>query len=75
MPGNVWELCQNWFEGYPGGIVVDPIGPATGSRRVIRGGGWGYGAKFCRSAYRTTVNQDFAYDYAGFRVVLAPGRP
>lgn len=53
MHGNVWEWCGDyWFAGYPVGTAVDPIGPDSGSDRVIRGGGWYDCAGFCRSAER-----------------------
>jgi formylglycine-generating enzyme required for sulfatase activity len=76
MHGNVREWCQDWWSGsLPGGIVVDPQGPATGLGRVIRGGVWSGITWDCRSAARF-------YDYpggrnsdVGFRVVLAPGQP
>jgi formylglycine-generating enzyme required for sulfatase activity len=78
MHGNVFEWCQDRYGIYPGGITIDPLGPAEGSAYIFRGGGWngsqGY-ARFCRSAYRGYGGADYG-DYAlGLRVVLAPGQP
>jgi formylglycine-generating enzyme required for sulfatase activity len=79
MHGNVFEWCQDWWANrLPGGIVFDPQGPATGSDRVIRGGGWNGWIVYdwiCRSAYRSSLNPE-PWDYShGFRVVLAPAQP
>jgi formylglycine-generating enzyme required for sulfatase activity len=77
MHGNVREWCWDVWYGsdLPGGRVIDPQGPAipvTGSRHVVRGGGWHDLAGNCRSAFR--LGYGFwgvhYYDF-GFRVVLA----
>ena len=82
MHGNVWEWCQSWYGEYPGGIAIDPQGPATGSERVLRGGSWYYWfsmslhAPGCRSAARGWFcYPNFRGNFVGFRVLLAPGQP
>jgi formylglycine-generating enzyme required for sulfatase activity len=75
MHGNVFEWCQDWFDLYPGGIAIDPQGPATGTARVVRGGDWGFDARRCRSAGRNYVGPASGGSFVGFRVLLAPGQP
>ena len=52
MHGGVYEWCQDWYGDYPSGSATDPTGATSGSFRVLRGGGWSNGARYCRSAYR-----------------------
>jgi formylglycine-generating enzyme required for sulfatase activity len=77
MHGNVFQWCQDWWSAsLPGGIAVDPQGPATGSIHVIRGGYWSSLASHCRSARRRDGNNpDGNLGGIGFRIVLAPGQP
>ena len=72
MHGNVYEWCQDRHGDYPSGSVTDPTGPAVGSDRVGRGGGWNSTAEYCRSAFRYGTFPSFRYDYFGFRVCLSP---
>ncbi|MCU0792604.1 MAG: SUMF1/EgtB/PvdO family nonheme iron enzyme [Opitutaceae bacterium] len=52
VSGNVSEWCWDWFGSYSGSAVTDPVGPATGTLRVKRGGSWGTVSQGCRSASR-----------------------
>jgi len=71
MIGNVNEWCQDWFDAYPTGSVTDPLGAATGSGRVNRGGSCILGGASCRSAKRFALPPTAAGSFRGFRVVLA----
>jgi formylglycine-generating enzyme required for sulfatase activity len=77
MHGNVREWCADVWDGssLPGGRVIDPQGPVTGSSRVVRGGGWHDVAGNCRSASRLYEFPDDHYFDFGFRVVLASNNP
>ena len=71
MLGNVWEWTGDRYGAYPSGAVTDPRGPATGSRRVSRGGGWRFYARNVRSANRNTDSPSNRYLIIsiGFRLV------
>jgi len=84
MHGNVWEWCNDSLGNYPGnlpgGIALDPQGPADRNAPAIRGGGSFLPVPIaaCRSAVRDILYGPFAYASnrdIGFRVVLAPGQP
>jgi formylglycine-generating enzyme required for sulfatase activity len=68
MHGNVWEWVQDWYGDYPTGSVTDPVGPKSGSGRVVRGGGWDGGARNCRSGSRRRISPDDRYADFGFRL-------
>jgi len=70
MAGNVWEWCSDWYG--DDGTFTDPLGPESGSRRVLRGGSWGDDAGGCRSADRDRSTPDFRCNYVGFRLVFVP---
>ena len=73
MHGNVWEWCWDWRDAkLEGG--TDPVGPASGSSRVFRGGSWGRFAFRCRAANRYGYYPSGCGNNIGFRAVLPPGQ-
>jgi formylglycine-generating enzyme required for sulfatase activity len=73
--GNVGEWCLDWHAPYTAdstGAVVNPSGPAAGTRRVRRGGGWDSIPARCRCACRLGVAPECCSPMLGFRIVLAP---
>jgi len=73
MIGNVLQWCSDWYDDkLPGGEVIDPRGPDSGSLRVVRGDSWINAASFSRSACRWGGHPDSRRDTGGFRIALGP---
>lgn len=80
MHGNVAEYCLDWLANYGTEALTDPIGPATGTGRIRRGG-WVTATsnptvKYFRIAYRVSSppnqNDENLIRYQGCRLVLLP---
>ncbi|WP_342594856.1 formylglycine-generating enzyme family protein [Salinicola lusitanus] len=73
--GNVWEWCADWFGvDHTTPVPTDPVGPASGQSRVMRGGSYLCHASYCnryRVAARTRNTPDSSSGNIGFRCALS----
>ena len=75
MHGHVQEWCNDWYAPYDPAATRDPVGPADGEFRVIRGGGHSHLARLLRSANRAAMEPWTRNSFIGFRIVEAPPLP
>ena len=76
MHGNVWEWVQDRYgwDYYNSSPRVDPLGPSSGSYRVVRGGAFDSDARGLRSAARVGLSPGLRNASIGARLVRI-GRP
>lgn len=69
MLGNVSEWVQDWLGNYPADLATNPVGPISGTERVVRGGSWQSYSIECGASYRGEHHlPDFKDWHLGFRV-------
>ena len=71
MSGNVWEWTWDWYDEdyYSSSPSLDPEGPTSGTRRVARGGFYGYSSVGLRVSNRSISIPSDRYNTVGFRLV------
>jgi formylglycine-generating enzyme required for sulfatase activity len=69
MSGNVWEWINDWYLDtyYSISPTNDPPGPASGTYRVQRGGGWHSITSSLRVSQRSALDPTAQYNKLGFR--------
>ncbi len=69
MGGNINEWVNDWHANqyYYSSPSTNPQGPATGTHKVIRGGGYGFGTLYLRTSYRYRQDPTVATRNVGFR--------
>lgn len=70
MSGNVLEWCQDWFDYYSGEPQINPLGPATGIERIMKGGGGNSDALNCQIPNRNRTYPSNRFVDLGFRLAL-----
>lgn len=67
--GNASEWCWDWYGSYTNRTGDNPVGPTSGTHRVVRGGSWSNAAAGVRCAARTNLLPASSNTVVGLRCV------
>ena len=70
MSGNVSEWVADWFGDYSPDAVSNPLGPESGSEKMLKACSWFSNPAYCRGALRPSVDPGTRFDYLGFRCAM-----
>lgn len=70
MSGNVWEWTQDWYADYSAETQIDPLGPDTGSVKVVRGSSWDNVVGNARLSKRDARDPEYSFYDCGFRLAM-----
>ncbi|NDV61078.1 leucine-rich repeat protein [Puniceicoccales bacterium CK1056] len=71
--GNIWEWTWDHHEEFTTASQIDPIGPDTGSNRIMRGGSHNNNAESCQSSARFPNPPANSGSYGGLRIAISVG--
>jgi formylglycine-generating enzyme required for sulfatase activity len=75
MAGNAWEWVSDWYDQDYYSLLSarsrNPVGPSSGTRKVIRGGSWTANANLARSSNRLGEFATTRHPTIGFRCAAA----
>ena len=67
MSGNISEWVNDWSGSYSSESELNPIGPTSGTEKILRGCNCYSQPAYCRGATRPFVSPDTRFDNLGFR--------
>jgi formylglycine-generating enzyme required for sulfatase activity len=73
MSGNVAEWVSDWYQAdyYESSPLINPLGPESGTEKILRGGSWTNGWIPLQVSDRWPILPETSYNFIGFRCALS----